>query len=412
MLRSTKNTYGLIAKALHWSTALIILGLLSLGFYMDGLAFSPFKLALYGWHKSFGILVLMLLALRVIWRFTNAHLLALPSHQAWERVLAKLIHILLYAAMIGMPLSGWIMSSAAEFPVPFFGLFDLPALTGKDEALFKLMKEVHEVSAFVIIGIVGLHVAGALKHHFIDGDETLQRMTSRLVGFWRGGLLAVVVGLLLTAPLTFIYLDYVKLNKKETSINSRIGGENVLDREAGFTGVQEVVRSEHEWLINDEQSTIAFEVIQHGQVFSGEFEVFTGTIMFDVDDLASSYADITIDIASIKTGSDDRDEQARSDEWFDALAFPQARFTTQNFRHIEANRYEVDADLTIRGMTLPIILPFTLDISKTADGAHIAKMKGNLMLERLAWRVGQGQWESTEYIGNQVILTITLQAFQ
>ena len=113
---TARNRYGLGAKFFHWSIALLIFGLILVGFYMKGLPYSPDKLQIYGLHKSFGLMVLWLASVRIVWRQFVKPPLALDTHKNWEKILAKITHIFLYIAMIGMPLTGWLMSSAGEYP--------------------------------------------------------------------------------------------------------------------------------------------------------------------------------------------------------------------------------------------------------------------------------------------------------
>lgn len=173
--KNTSETYGLIAKMFHWLMALLIIGMLALGLYMEELPPSPDKYAIYGLHKSFGLLVLWLVGARIIWRLSNKQPKPQETHQKWERILAKIVHLLLYIAMIGMPLTGWMMSSFGGHDVAFFGI-KMPALSAENKDISKIMNEIHSILAFTLMGIIGLHFVGALKHHFIDKDETLKRM--------------------------------------------------------------------------------------------------------------------------------------------------------------------------------------------------------------------------------------------
>ncbi len=175
-LKNTSYNYGWMAKTFHWVIGLLIIGLLCLGLWMTGLKPSPQMFQVFALHKSLGITVLFLAALRILWRWSNPHVNFLPSLHNWEKLSANFVHILLYIAMFLMPLSGWIMTSAKGFSVSVFGLFTLPNFVGHDENLSKLAKDVHNVSAYILIGIICLHVAGALKHFVIDRDKTLQRM--------------------------------------------------------------------------------------------------------------------------------------------------------------------------------------------------------------------------------------------
>ena len=173
--RNTPHTYGWVAKLFHWVMAALMLGMLALGYYMSDLPKSPFKFDLYWWHKSFGTLVLMLVAVRLAWKATNPRVtpVAMPR---WQILTAKSVHLALYLLMFAMPLSGLVMSSAFGFPVSFFGLFTVPDMVAPDRALGSLAAEAHELGMYALFGLITLHVAGAFKHHFIDKDETLRRM--------------------------------------------------------------------------------------------------------------------------------------------------------------------------------------------------------------------------------------------
>lgn len=174
--RNTTEHYGAVAIGFHWIIAILVIALLAVGLVMTDMKPGPDMFKIYATHKSLGIVVLSLAVLRLLWKLINPHLAALPSHQMWEKVLAKLAHLFLYFALIAMPISGWIMSSAKGFPVSVFGWFTLPDLVAPDKDLAKAANEFHELIAYALIGVIGLHVAGALKHHLIDKDGTLRRM--------------------------------------------------------------------------------------------------------------------------------------------------------------------------------------------------------------------------------------------
>ena len=142
---------------------------------MDFLPLGMAKLEWMSRHKSLGVTVLMLVALRIIWRLCEPTPDALGKHRI-ERLVAKLGHLALYGVMIAMPLTGWMMSSAANFPVSVFGLFTLPNLVAPDQGLFETLRTAHWAISWVIVALVVGHVAAALKHHFIDRDATLRRM--------------------------------------------------------------------------------------------------------------------------------------------------------------------------------------------------------------------------------------------
>ncbi len=169
------DTYPCLMRLLHWIIGLLIIGLLALGFYMSDLPNTPDKFAIYGLHKSLGIVVLGLVIVRVLTRLRATVPAPMTTHRKWEVGLAHAIHAVFYVSMIGMPLSGWAMSSAGGHPVVLFGI-PLPPLVGEDKALGQAMRDLHGLFADVFVVTIGLHVAGALKHHFIDRDGTIARM--------------------------------------------------------------------------------------------------------------------------------------------------------------------------------------------------------------------------------------------
>lgn len=174
--RNTAERYGAVAIGFHWIVAILVIALLAVGLVMTDMKPGPDMFKIYATHKSVGITVLTLAVLRLIWMLTNPHPATLPTHQRWEKVLAKAVHLFLYFSIIAMPLSGWVMSSAKGFPVSVFGWFTLPDFVAPDKDLAKAAGEFHEVLAYVLMAAILLHFSGALKHHLIDKDGTLRRM--------------------------------------------------------------------------------------------------------------------------------------------------------------------------------------------------------------------------------------------
>ncbi len=179
----TSSRYTGVAIALHWLLALLIVGSFSVGLYMQGLPFSPTRLKLYNWHKWAGVTILALSALRLLWRLTHRPPVdppldstRQPPMPAWQRRAAHGAHAALYALFFLVPLAGWAYSSAAGFPIVVFGVLPLPDFVAPDRALADVLKQGHALLAFTLAGLVVLHVAAALKHHFIDHDGLLDRM--------------------------------------------------------------------------------------------------------------------------------------------------------------------------------------------------------------------------------------------
>jgi len=167
--------YSLPAIVLHWLLALLILGTLGVGLYMTGLSLTPTRLKLYNWHKWAGMTILALSALRLLWRLVRRPPPA-PPMPAWQRRAAAASHGLMYLLFFAVPLAGWAYSSAAGFPVVWFGVLPLPDWVSPDRALAEAIKPLHRALAYALAGLVVLHVAAALKHHFVDRDGLLRRM--------------------------------------------------------------------------------------------------------------------------------------------------------------------------------------------------------------------------------------------
>ena len=167
--------YTLPAIALHWLLALMILGAFGFGLYMTGLPFSPARLKLYNWHKWAGVTILALTVLRLLWRLSHRPP-APPAMPAWQQQAYRATHGLMYALFFAVPLVGWAYSSAAGFPIVWFGVLPLPDFVPVDKALAEAIKPWHERLAWTLIALVALHIAAALKHHFIDRDGLLSRM--------------------------------------------------------------------------------------------------------------------------------------------------------------------------------------------------------------------------------------------
>jgi cytochrome b561 len=168
------NRYTSTAIIFHWLIALLIFVAFPLGLYMHGLKLSPTKLHLYSYHKWIGITVLGLGLLRVLWR--AAHKPPFLNLPMWQKLASSAVHVMLYTLMLCVPLSGWLMSSAKGVQTVWLGIFPLPDLVHKDKALGDLLGIVHKSLNYTMLVLVLLHVAAALKHHFVDNDSVLQRM--------------------------------------------------------------------------------------------------------------------------------------------------------------------------------------------------------------------------------------------
>ena len=175
--KNTRTRYGLVAITLHWLVALTVIGLAILGLWMVDLSYySPYYRSAPFWHKSIGLTLFAVLLLRLLWRGFNPRPEHLPNHKRWELGLAGVVHVLLYLLLFVIVLSGYLISTETGQGISFFGWFEVPALITGLTAQADRAGLVHYWVAIAVLVLAGLHALGALKHHFIDRDDTLRRM--------------------------------------------------------------------------------------------------------------------------------------------------------------------------------------------------------------------------------------------
>jgi cytochrome b561 len=173
--RNSPTNYGAISLVFHWLMALLVLIMLGLGWgrYYVPRTWTPWMMDL---HKSLGIIILVLVFARVLWRMYE-QIPPLPREfTKSEKLIAHVAHYSLYLFMLAMPLSGWLMMSAMGRNPSFFGFIDLPALIEKSPAWVPFLKNVHGLMAYGFAGLITVHVLAAFFHHFIRKDDILRRM--------------------------------------------------------------------------------------------------------------------------------------------------------------------------------------------------------------------------------------------
>ena len=178
-LRCNTVRYGTFSIGIHWLMLILIAAVYACmelrGIFPKG---SDSREMMKTWHFMMGLSVFVLAVLRVVLNLTTPVPDIKPDPPRWQKLLARLMHVALYALMLGRPLAGWLLLSSAGKPIPFFGL-QLPALIGESKTLTKSIKEIHETGATVGYFLIGLHAAAALYHHYGVRDDTLLRMIPR-----------------------------------------------------------------------------------------------------------------------------------------------------------------------------------------------------------------------------------------
>jgi cytochrome b561 len=174
--------YPATSKLLHWLVAICVLTTAPVAIAMTRVGKGPTQDALYNFHKSLGVLILVLMVLRLINRLAVGALAPAPDIEPWQKAASSIVHTSLYVLLLAMPVVGYIANSAYGAPTPFFGLFNLPSIVGKNEGLAETLFAIHRWVGWLVIALVLTHVGAALYHQFIRGDTVLKRMLPRALG--------------------------------------------------------------------------------------------------------------------------------------------------------------------------------------------------------------------------------------
>jgi cytochrome b561/polyisoprenoid-binding protein YceI len=387
MTAAARSRYTSVAIALHWVMAALLLFMIWLGWNMDE------NEARFQLHKSIGMTIFFLALTRLAWRWMNPPP-PLPEGMApLERTASHAVHIAFYALMIGIPLGGWFMVSVSPFQVAtvLYGAVSWPhlpfteGLVSKD--LYDLAEFFHGKGAWVVLGLLALHIAGAVKHEFGAKDGVLKRMIPRLFGRTgppalpaRGALVAFGGSLALFAAIAATALA---------------GAGNAVPSKppvATFTS---------NWTVDYANSEIAFEGVHDGNTFRGVFGAWTADIAFDPAALEAARARVVIDMRSARTGKKLYDDSLKAAEWFSVQEFPEATVDLTKFVKTSSG-YQALATLTLKGKPVSVPLQFTLPI----DGQS-ATLMGSAKFSRKALNLGQASDASAAWVSDDVAVTIT-----
>ncbi len=178
-LKNTDQRWGPVSQGLHWLIVLLILGQGTLGLTMTEMANTPQTVRIYALHKSIGLTIFALAVLRLMWRWYAGTPVPVPGTPRWQERIAGLTHWGLYALLLAIPLSGWVLNSVAGFPLQWFGLFNLPAIVGQDHELRETAEDLHETLFWILVTLALVHASAAFYHHLFQRDATLARMLPR-----------------------------------------------------------------------------------------------------------------------------------------------------------------------------------------------------------------------------------------
>ncbi len=400
---NTFSSYGSVAKAFHWLTALLIFTALPLGWYANQFAHAIYDpniptseedianaARLFSLHKTVGVTVFFVALARILWALSQTKPGLLNAENKPEAFAAETVHWMLYASLVLVPLTGWLHHAAAEGFAPILWPFgqNLPFVP-KSPYVAEVTAGLHWLFIWVLGGSLVLHIMGALKHHVVDKDSTLRRMLpgqadapeppaqhhSALPAF---AALIVWLGILGFGWTNGTFDDHSK----------------------AATDTAELEDVQSEWEVED--GTLSITISQLGSPVTGTFGDWTAAIAFEdpaEPGLAGS-VDVTIAIGSLSLGT--VSDQAMGADFFDSAQFPTAAFKADLFK-TEAG-YEARGPLTIRDKSLDVVLPFALELQDDQ-----ATMSGELQLNRMDFDVGTSQ-PTEDSLGFNVIVSVELTA--
>lgn len=386
--RNTPQSYGSVARTLHWLTALLILtaiplGLIANDMVLSGAESAARKAQLFSLHKTLGVAAFAVALLRILWALVQPRPAPLHPDRRIETLAAEAVHWMLYLSLVAVPLSGWVHHAATTGFAPILwplgqGLPFVPV----SESVAAGAGALHWVFTKLLIASLLLHVAGALKHALVDRDGTLSRMvTGRAAGNAAphpkapalaalaiyGAAAALAIGL--TAP-----------PEATASAPQAVAGGN--------------------WQV--QEGSLAIRLRQMGAEVEGRFAGWTAEIAFDETPVEGRNGSVTvqIDLASLALGS--VSDQAKGPEFLDVAAHPTATFTADI--RPEGAGYVASGTLDLHGQSRPLTLPFTLDLQ-----GDTARMTGTATLDRRDFGIGAGYGDE-ETVGFAVTLQVALTA--
>lgn len=394
--------YGSVTKTFHWLTALLILSAIPLGLIATNLAHRieagesaliAQATLLFSIHKTIGIAAFFTALARILWAITQPHPGLLNTERKTEAMLASTVHWLLYGAMLITPLSGWVHHAATTGFAPiWWPLGQTLPFVPQSTAVAEAATTVHFLASRVLMAAILLHVVGALKHHLIDRDDTLRRMWPLARFSARPGSNQPGQALPLFAA-SAIWLGILGTGAAPALISLADTSSPTRSQAAAAPG---------EWQVED--GTLALSIRQMGNEVTGRFEDWSAEIIFADDPAQKQNGTVRVEvvIASLTLGS--VTGQAMGGDFFDEATHPRAFFEADILR--EGDSFIADGTLSIKDNTVPVRLPFDLDIENGR-----AEMTGELSVDRRDFGIGAGVTEEGT-LGFGVTISVRLTAQQ
>ncbi|MFN4135529.1 MAG: YceI family protein [Novosphingobium sp.] len=423
------SRYSALAIALHWALTFLLLFQVGLGSALEHLPKGVAQFAGYQFHKSVGILILLLSIGRLGVRLVRARPAPVPGNRL-QMLAAKAVHGLLYAVMIGGPLTGWVIVSTAKVRLQtmLFGLVpwpDLPLGQGWHEPAEAL----HGLLGPVTLGLAALHVAGALHHH-IRREDVIGRMLPAALGGSRratgivaalavlAGLAALGAGRSLSFAPRAPAAPAASLSEPASTAVASDASDEGAALESGQAQADQTAAPAPDataqaaaepanavpWTVQP-GGRLGFTADYGGEAIAGTFKRWDAAIVFDPADLKGSTIRATIDLASVESGDAQRDDMLRSDSFFGIGSYPRAEFASRAIRQTGEGRYVAEGTLSLHGRSRPLKLGFALRI----DGDRALAI-GQARLQRLDFGVGEAEWSATDQLKDAVAVDFRFSA--
>ena len=396
--QNTATSFGSVTRTLHWLTALLILTAIPLGLIANQLpadaASMATKVQLFSIHKTLGLAAFLIGLARILWALSQRHPAPMHPNRRTDLSLAAAIHWLLYISLVAVPLTGWIHHAALAGFAPILWPFgqDLP-FVAKSETTATIFGAAHWVFTKLLAASILLHIAGALKHHFIDKDATLRRMLlgtsapatpkhpARSKAPFAAALLAYLAG---------VGLTYAMLPPAPEAAPGPVTAESTAAEPA----------THGNWSVSE--GSLSFSINQMGTAVEGSFASWTADITFDESASGGKHGKVavSIDMTSLSLGS--VTDQAKGPEFFDTATHKTASFTADILPG--PSGYIAQGSLTLHGISHPVALPFTLQII-----GDTATMTGNTSLDRRDFGIGAG-YADEETVGFTATVNVALTA--
>ena len=394
--------YSSVAIVLHWAMAALILFMIWLGHNMEN------HEARFQLHKSIGITLLVLTIARIVWRLYNKPPPLPDDVKPLDARLSKMVQFGFYALMLMIPLGGWIMVSVSPFAVPtvVFDTISWPSLPlGRSEDFYKVLAFLHGKGATIgFLGLLLLHVAGAVKHEIGDESGVLKRILpggNRQAAPARGALTTLLASLGFFAAVASVPILSAAQSSKLMTPPSETG--EVLEADIIEPEIATIIPAPN-WSVQDDASSLSFNFSHDGGDYEGRFENWDAQIEFYPDDLTASKVNVVVDLTSAATGKKLYDDSLKAAEWFDIKTDTKAFVTLTNFTRGESG-YLADATLTLKGIEVTSPFLFSLNI----DGDQ-AIMTGQTTFSRKPLDLGQESDPDGDWVSEEVLVNVALTA--